>query len=134
MFENLNDMFKSIEKYLKENNNEGQIFCCGFGDDEEDQWVEDPADEIVSILVNEDKRVVTVTFSNGDVKISRCSEKDEFDVKVGVALCVLYHMFGSNTKASKVIAEKARVIKKKETKSKSIEVNKIKIKVNKNNE
>ena len=134
MFKSLNDMFKSVEKYLKESNGRGQFYCYGFDDDKEDQWVEEPESEIASILVNENKRVVTVIFSDGDVKMSKCSEKDEFDIKVGVALCILYHMFGSNTKASKVIEKKAKIIKKEEIKSSTVKTNKTKIKVSKNNE
>lgn len=85
--------------------------------------------KITSILVNESKRVVTVIFPNGDVRMSKCSEKDEFDVKVGVALCILYHMFGSSTKASKAIEQKAKFVTKKEKEEPKIKVTKRKLKV-----
>jgi hypothetical protein len=71
-------------------------------------------DIISSILINEEKKTVTVVFSDGDVQMSKCHGNDEFDGKVGVSLCMLYHIFGSNTQASKYIKGKARIIKKKE--------------------
>ena len=93
---------------------------------------ESPESEIASILVNGGKRVVTVTFADGDVRMSKCSEKDEFDVKVGVALCILYHMFGSSTKASKVIEQKAKFVTKKKKEEPKVKVTKGKVKVNEN--
>lgn len=71
------------------------------------------SDDIKSILANESKRAVTVVFNDGDVQISKCHGDDEFDTKIGVALCLMYHRFGSSNKASKYIKEKARVIKDK---------------------
>lgn len=125
----IENMFKNL---LEDLNIEGGIFCHGFGSsDEEDIEQESPESEIASILVNESKRVITVTFADGDVKMSKCSEKDEFDVKVGVALCVLYHMFGSNTKASKVIEQKAKFVTKKKKEESKVKVTKRKLKVTK---
>ena len=125
----IENMFKNL---LEDLDMEGGIFCRGFGSsDEEDIEQESPESEIASILVNESKRVITVTFADGDVKMSKCSEKDEFDVKVGVALCVLYHMFGSNTKASKVKEQKAKFVTKKKKEEPKVKVTKRKLKVTK---
>ena len=125
----IENMFKNL---LEDLDIESGIFCHGFGSsDEEDIEQESPESEIASILVNESKRVITVTFADGDVKMSKCSEKDEFDVKVGVALCVLYHMFGSNTKASKVIEQKAKFVTKKKKEEPKVKVTKRKLKVTK---
>ena len=122
----IENMFKNL---LEDLDMEGGIFCRGFGSsDEEDIERESPESEIASILVNENKRVITVTFADGDVKMSKCSEKDEFDVKVGV---VLYHMFGSNTKASKVIEQKARFVTKKKKEESKVKVTKGKLKATK---
>lgn len=125
---------KNVFGYLLEDlGMEGSIFCGRFGfSDEEDIEQESPESEIASILVNEGKRVVTVTFADGDVRMSKCSEKDEFDVKVGVALCILYHMFGSSTKASKVIERKAKFVTKKKKEEPKVKVTKGKVKVNEN--
>ena len=68
--------------------------------------------DIAKILINEKKRVVTVTFTNGDVKMAKCSEKDEFDPEVGVSLCMAYHEFGSKTKYKKYLKSQAKWIKK----------------------
>lgn len=125
----IENMFKNL---LEDLDMEGGIFRHGFGSsDEESIEQESPESEIASILVNEGKRVITVTFADGDVKMSKCSEKDEFDVKVGVALCVLYHMFGSNTKASKVIEQKAKFVAKKKKEESKVKVTKRKLKVTK---
>ena len=122
----IENMFKNL---LEDLDMEGGIFCRGFrSSDEEDIEQESPESEIASILVNENKRVITVTFADGDVKMSKCSEKDEFDVKVGVALCVLYHMFGSNTKASKIIEQKAKFVAKKKKEESKVKVTKGKLK------
>ena len=125
----IENMFKNL---LEDLDIEGGIFCQGFGSsDEEGIEQESLESEIASILVNESKRVITVTFADGDVKMSKCSEKDEFDVKVGVALCVLYHMFGSSTKASKVIEQKAKFVTKKKKEESKVKVTKRKLKVTK---
>lgn len=125
----IENMFKNL---LEDLDMEGGIFCHGFrSSDEEDIEQESPESEIASILVNESKRVITVTFADGDVKMSKCSEKDEFDVKVGVALCALYHMFGSSTKASKIIEQKAKFVTKKKKEEPKVKVTKRKLKVTK---
>ena len=124
----IENMFKNLLENL---DMEGGIFCHGFGSSDEEDIKESPESEIASILVNESKRVITVTFADGDVKMSKCSEKDEFDVKVGVALCVLYHMFGSSTKASKVIEQKAKFVTKKKKEESKVKVTKGKLKVTK---
>lgn len=128
MMLDIENIFKNL---LEDLDMEGGVFCSGFGfSDEEDIEQESPESEIASILVNENKRVITVTFSDGDVRMSKCSEKDEFDVKVGVALCILYHMFGSNTKASKAIEQKAKFVTKKKKEEPKVKVIKTKFRVN----
>ena len=66
---------------------------------------------IKSILVNEVARIVTVKFLDGDVRIIRCSELDEFDYNIGVSLAISEHIFGSKTQRSKLIKNNARFIK-----------------------
>ena len=56
-----------------------------------------------SITVNEQKKIVTVVFQGGDVRMQKCSAKDEFDPYIGVALCVAQHTFGSKTKFKKQV-------------------------------
>ena len=76
----IENMFKNL---LEDLDIEGSIFCRGFGSsDEEDIEQESPESEIASILVNESKRVITVTFADGDVRMSKCSEKDESAKKI----------------------------------------------------
>lgn len=63
-----------------------------------------------SITVNEKKRIVTVVFNDGDVRMSKCSKSDHFDVSVGAALCVAQHLFGSKTNYHKKIEKVAKYV------------------------
>lgn len=63
-----------------------------------------------SITVNEKKRIVTVVFADGDVRMSKCSKSDHFDASVGVALCVMQHLFGSKTNYHKKIEKVAKYV------------------------
>ncbi len=52
-----------------------------------------------------------------DIKLvtkSTCSKSDEFDPRVGVALAIVYNMFGSKTKFNKFVEELEETAKKKE--------------------
>lgn len=54
-----------------------------------------------------------------DVKLitkSTCSKSDEFDLRVGVALALVYNMFGSKAKFNKFVEELEETAKKKENK------------------
>lgn len=69
-------------------------------------------DTIKSITFNKKKGITTVVFNDGDVQMSKCSDKDVFDEAVGVALCIATHLAGSKTKFKKFIAEHVKEIKK----------------------
>lgn len=58
---------------------------------------------IQKIQVNEKKKIVTVVFDDDDVKMIKCSDKDEFDPSIGVALCIAAHVFNSKTKFKKFV-------------------------------
>ena len=61
---------------------------------------------IKKIQVNEKEKIVTVVFNDScDVKMSKWSEKDEFDPSIGVALCIAAHMFKSKRKFKKFVSE-----------------------------
>lgn len=64
--------------------------------------------DIKKIYVNEAKRTVAVRFSDDIVCKSKCSEDDEFDVYVGVALCVVQHQIGSKTAFKKFVDKKLK--------------------------
>lgn len=55
------------------------------------------------VTVNEKKRIITVVFKDGDVRMIKCSDDDTFDTRVGVALCIAHHYAGSKTKFNKYI-------------------------------
>lgn len=67
-----------------------------------------------SILINEEKRVVTVVFHNGDVRIVKCAPEDDFDPEIGVCLAIARHKLGSKSQIRKIVGCKAKVISKKE--------------------
>ena len=75
---------------------------------------------IRNILVNEEKRLVTVVFSDdGSHEIIKCAKEDHFDVKVGVALAIAQHIYGSKTSFHKDVDKKTKFLeKKKESKGK----------------
>lgn len=59
---------------------------------------------IQKIQVNEKKKIVTVVFEDScDVQMVKCSDKDEFDPLIGVALCIAAHVFHSKTKFKKFV-------------------------------
>lgn len=75
---------------------------------------------IRNILVNEKKRLVTVVFADGEHEIIACQKGDYFDVKIGVALAISQHLFGSKNKFHKEIDKKTKFVenKSKDTKGK----------------
>lgn len=70
---------------------------------------------IDSILVNEKKKIVTVIFNDDDVQIAKCSPEDEFDIYVGVAICISRHLAGSKTKFKKFVDKTAKFVKEKKS-------------------
>ena len=59
------------------------------------------APDIKSTTINEDKKKVTLVFDKNDYTIATCTENDEFDPAIGVALAFAYKYFGSKTKFHK---------------------------------
>ena len=71
--------------------------------------------KIKSILVNEKKRVTTVVFDNGDIQIATCSPEDEFDVSVGVAICISGYLAGSKRNFKEFVNKTAKFVKEKKS-------------------
>lgn len=66
---------------------------------------------IQTIHVNEEKRIMTVVFSDGTKQIVKCSPEDSFDTEIGFALAIARKLFNSKTQLRKFIADNAKVIK-----------------------
>ena len=49
--------------------------------------------DIKDIFYNEEKKVVIVKFGDGKKVITHCHEGDEFDLLVGISLCVTKHIY-----------------------------------------
>lgn len=49
--------------------------------------------EIKDIFYNEEKKVVIVKFGDGKKVVTHCHEGDEFDLLVGISLCVTKHIY-----------------------------------------
>ena len=48
---------------------------------------------IKDIFYNEKKKVVIVKFGDGKKVVTHCHEGDEFDLLVGISLCVTKHIY-----------------------------------------
>lgn len=52
--------------------------------------------DIKDIFYNEEKKVVIVKFGDGKKVVTHCHEGDEFDLLVGISLCVTKHIYRIN--------------------------------------
>lgn len=66
---------------------------------------------IQTIHINEEKKIVTVVFSDGTKQVVKCSPEDSFDTEIGFALAFARKLFGSKTQVRKYITRNAKVIK-----------------------
>lgn len=84
-----------------------EIFCLG-------KWStvkeNDMKDQIRSILINEEEKLITVVFKDGDVQIVKCAKVDIMDDEIGVSLAIARHFFKSKTQLRKFISKKAKRI------------------------
>ena len=66
--------------------------------------------DIRDIFYNEEKKVVIVKFGDGKKVITHCHEGDEFDLLVGISLCVTKHIYRTREllKAAKKVEGKKR--------------------------
>ena len=66
--------------------------------------------DIKDIFYNEDKKVVIVKFGDGKKVVTHCHEGDEFDLLVGISLCVTKHIYRTREllKAAKKVEGKKR--------------------------
>ena len=65
---------------------------------------------IKDIFYNEEKKVVIVKFGDGKKVVTHCHEGDEFDLLVGISLCVTKHIYRTREliKAAKKVEGKKR--------------------------
>ena len=49
--------------------------------------------DIKDIFYNEERKVVIVKFGDGKKVVTHCHEGDEFDLSVGISLCVTKHIY-----------------------------------------
>lgn len=52
------------------------------------------------------KKLVCVVFKDGTHIIKECQKEDEFDINVGVALCLMEKLYSSNTQFHKLVKNK----------------------------
>ena len=67
--------------------------------------------KIRSILANNQKKITTVVFNDGDVQMAKCHKDDEYDQFIGVALCIAQHLFGSKTQFHKFVKANVKGVK-----------------------
>lgn len=66
--------------------------------------------DIKDIFYNEEKKVVIVKFGDGKKVVTHCHEGDEFDLLVGISLCVTKHIYRTREllKSAKKVEGKKR--------------------------
>ena len=66
--------------------------------------------DIKDIFYNEEKKVVIVKFGDGKKVVTHCHEGDEFDLLVGISLCVTKHIYRTREliKVAKKVEDKKR--------------------------
>ena len=66
--------------------------------------------DIKDIFYNEEKKVVIVKFGDGKKVVTHCHEGDEFDLLVGISLCVTKHIYRTREllKVAKKVGGKKR--------------------------
>ena len=66
--------------------------------------------DIKDIFYNEEKKVVIVKFGDGRKVVTHCHEGDEFDLLVGISLCVTKHIYRTREllKVAKKVGGKKR--------------------------
>lgn len=75
------------------------------------RYVDEDIDvSIRSILANKQKRVLTVVFGDGTIELVHWSKEDTFDARVGTALAISRHIYGSNNAFRKVVDERLKTI------------------------
>ena len=69
--------------------------------------------DIKGIFYNEKKKVVIVKFGDGRKVVTHCHEGDEFDLLVGISLCVTKHIY--RTRELLKVAKKVEGKKREKT-------------------
>ena len=69
--------------------------------------------DIKDIFYNEEKKVVIVKFGDGKKVVTHCHEGDEFDLLVGISLCVTKHIY--RTRELLKVAKKVEGKKREKT-------------------
>ena len=67
------------------------------------------------IFVDEQEKVIVVKFLDNTIEKVKCSEEDDFDINVGVAIAIARHIFGSHSNYYKKILGKITYTKKAES-------------------
>lgn len=81
---------RDLEDVRKEVSNLLKVECARAVDEAEMQNIPK------KIFVNKEKKVVTILWPNGKTTTSKCYGDDEFDVRVGIALCFTRYYFGES--------------------------------------
>ena len=63
---------------------------------------------IKAVYPNPSKGVVAVKFMDGEVRVATCDKEDNFDVNVGVAICIATYLYGSKKNFRKIVEKKTK--------------------------
>lgn len=63
---------------------------------------------IKAIYPNPTKRVVAVKFMDDEVRTATCDKDDNFDINVGVAICIASYLYGGKKNFHKIVSKKTK--------------------------
>lgn len=66
---------------------------------------------VSKIVINKTAKCVVVKFYDHAEEVVHCDEDDEFDPRIGIALALAYHLFGSKNKFKDFIKKKSKYLK-----------------------
>lgn len=63
---------------------------------------------IKAVYVNSSKGVVAVKFMDDEVRTATCDKEDNFDVNVGVAICIASYLYGGKKNFHKIVSKRTK--------------------------
>ena len=78
-------------------------------------------DRIVSVKIIKEGKVISCTFSDGDVQKAVCDEQDHYSLENGIAVCIAKHSMGGSSAYNRAIRQGVRVYKEQERRKADLE-------------
>lgn len=78
-------------------------------------------DEIISVNVIKEGKVISCLFADGDEQKAICDEQDHYSLENGIAVCVAKHAMGGSGVYNRAIRQGLRVYKEQEQRKADLE-------------